>query len=46
MAADLKAEVDKTNQDSLSLAVIRKADAIEKLARNVKKEMKRTKGAS
>jgi predicted nucleotide-binding protein len=46
MAADLKAEVDKTNQDSISLAVIRKADAIEKLARNVKKEMKRTKGAS
>ena len=31
--------MDKTNQDSLSLAVIRKADAIEKLARSVKQRM-------
>ena len=40
LAADLKAEVDKTNKDTLSLAVIRKADAIERLAREVKEKMK------
>jgi hypothetical protein len=36
LATDLKAEVDKTTEDTLSLAVIRKADALEKLAHNVK----------
>jgi len=40
MAFDLKTEVDKTNKDTLSLDVIRKADAIEKLARDVKEKMK------
>lgn len=40
LATDLKAEVDKTNKDTLSLSVIRKADEIEKLARNVKEKMK------
>jgi len=40
MAIDLKAQVDKTNKDTLSLDVIRKADAIEKLARDVKEKMK------
>ena len=40
MAFDLKAEVDKTNKDTLSLDVIRKAEAIEKLARDVKEKMK------
>jgi len=40
LATDLKAEVDKTNKDTLSLSVIRKADAIEKLAHNVKEKMK------
>lgn len=40
MALDLKLEVDKTNKDTLSLDVIRKADAIEKLARDVKEKMK------
>jgi hypothetical protein len=46
MATDLKAEVDKTNKDELSLAVIRKADAIEKLARSVKEQLKQTVGGS
>ena len=46
LATDLKAEVDKTNQDTLSLSVIRKADAIEKLARDVKEKMKLTIGSS
>lgn len=40
LAADLKAEVDKTTKDTLSLDVIRKADEIEKLARSVKERMK------
>ncbi len=44
LAADLKAEVDKTNKDTLSLAVIRKADEIEKLAHDVKERMKTTAG--
>ena len=46
LATELKAEVDKTNKDMLSITVIRKADAIEKLARQVKEKMKRTAGAS
>jgi hypothetical protein len=40
MAIALKAEVDKTTKDTLSLNVIRKADEIEKLAHNVKEKMK------
>jgi hypothetical protein len=40
LAADLKAEVDKTSKDTLSLSVIRKADEIERLAHNVKEKMK------
>jgi hypothetical protein len=40
LAMALKAEVDKTNKDMLSLNVIRKADEIEKLARSVKDKMK------
>ena len=40
LATDLKAEVDKTTKDTLSLNVIRKADQIEKLAHNVKEKMK------
>ena len=39
LATDLKAEVDKTTKDTLSLNVIRKADQIEKLAHNVKEQM-------
>jgi len=46
LATDLKSEVDKTDKDTLSVGVIRKADAIEKLAHNVKEKMKLTVGAS
>jgi len=46
LAMALKAEVDKTNKDTLSLNVIRKADEIEKLAHNVKEKMKLTVGGS
>ena len=46
LATELKAEVDKTNKDMLSITVIRKADAIEKLARQVKDKMKLTVGAN
>lgn len=42
LATALKAEVDKTNKDMLSLRVIRKADEIEKLAHTVKEKMKVT----
>ena len=45
LATDLKAEVDKTTKDTLSLSVIRKADEIEKLAHNVKEKMKLTVGS-
>ena len=46
MATDLKAEVDKTNQDTLSVSVIRKADDIEKLAHSVKEKMKLSVGSA
>lgn len=46
LAMALKAEVDKTNKDTLSLNVIRKADEIEKLAHDVKEKMKLTVGGS
>ncbi len=46
LATELKAEVDKTNKDTLSIAVIRKADAIEKLARDVQAKMKLTVGTN
>jgi hypothetical protein len=36
LASNLKAEVDKTNQDTLSLAVIRQAEEIEKLAHKMR----------
>ena len=44
MAIALKAEVDKTSKDTLSLDVIRKADQIEKLARSVKEKIRQTAG--
>jgi hypothetical protein len=44
LAADLNAEVDKTNKDTLSMTVIRKADEIERLAHSVKEKMKLTVG--
>lgn len=40
MAVELKAYVDKTNENVLSLDVIRKAEEIEKLAHSVKEKMK------
>ena len=40
LATDLKAEVDKTSKDTLSIGVIRKAEEIEKLAHSVKEKMK------
>ncbi|HEY6488328.1 MAG: hypothetical protein WCC26_02735 [Terracidiphilus sp.] len=46
LAMALKAEVDKTNKDMLSLNVIRKADEIERLAHNVKDKMKLTMGSN
>jgi hypothetical protein len=46
LATDLKAEVDKTTKDQLSLTVIRKADEIEKLAHSVKEKMKLTAGSN
>ncbi len=42
LANDLKVEVDKTDKDTLSLDVIRKADEIERLARIIKEKMKLT----
>ena len=36
MATDLKSEVDKTNRDTLSVTVVRKASAIEQLAHKVR----------
>ena len=46
MALALKAEVDKTTKDTLSMNVIRKADEIEKLAHTVKEKLKLSGGAS
>ncbi|MGA9668514.1 MAG: hypothetical protein WBQ94_04855 [Terracidiphilus sp.] len=45
LATDLKAEVDKTSKDTLSMGVIRKADEIEKLAHDVKEKMKLSVGS-
>ena len=40
LATDLKASVDKSNENILSLDVIKKAEQIEKLAKSVKDKMK------
>jgi len=40
LAVELKDYVDKSNENVLSLAVMKKADEIEKLARSVKDKMK------
>lgn len=40
LATDLKAEVDKTNKDTLSLTVIRKAAEIERVAHGVRDKLK------
>jgi hypothetical protein len=40
LANELKAEMDKSSKDTLSLNVVKKADQIEKLARKVRAEMR------
>jgi hypothetical protein len=40
LTTELKAEVDKTDKDTLSIVVIRKAEDIEKLAHAVRENMK------
>ena len=40
LATELKAAVDKSNENLLSLDVIRKAEEVEKLAKKVKEKMK------
>ena len=40
LATDLKQYVDKSNENTLSLDVIKKAEEIEKLARTVREKMK------
>jgi hypothetical protein len=40
LAKELKVAVDKSDKNTLSLDVVRKADAIEKLAHSVKEKMK------
>ncbi|AXC14344.1 hypothetical protein ACPOL_5088 [Acidisarcina polymorpha] len=39
LSQELKLEVDKSNKDTLSLAVIKKAEEVEKLAKTLKAEM-------
>jgi hypothetical protein len=46
LANELKAEVDKTDKDTLSIAVIRKADEIEQLAHKVKEKIRLTTGSN
>jgi type VI protein secretion system component VasF len=40
MAAELKVSVDKSTKDQLSLDVVRKAEAVEKAARELKTKLK------
>lgn len=40
LATELKANVDKTTEDTLSLDVIKKTEEVEKLAKKVREEMK------
>jgi hypothetical protein len=40
LATELKASVDKSNENTLSIDVLRKAEEIEKLAHSVKDKMK------
>ncbi|HEY0263612.1 MAG TPA: hypothetical protein VGC07_03730 [Granulicella sp.] len=40
LATELKSDMDKTTKDMLSVQVLRKAEEIEKLAHNIKQEMK------
>lgn len=43
LSQELKAEVAKSNKDTLSIAVIKKADEVEKLAKALKEEMNKAK---
>lgn len=45
LASELKAEIDKTPPDTLSLSIVRKAEEIEHLAHDVQVKMKLTVGA-
>jgi nitric oxide reductase activation protein len=40
LAQALKVEVDKTDKDTLSIDVVKRAEQIEKLARSVKEKMR------
>ena len=40
MAADLKVSVEKSNKNELSLDVVRKAEAVEQLAKSVKERVR------
>ena len=40
LAQELKTEVDRSNKETLSVAVVKKAEEIEKLAKSVKDKMK------
>jgi hypothetical protein len=40
LVQELKVEVDKAGSNTLSLAAVRKADEIQKLAKNLKEEMR------
>jgi len=46
LASELKAEIDRTPKDLLSLSVVRKAEEIERLAHNVQMKMKLTVAAN
>ena len=40
LATELRAEVAKTNKDTLSLSVVKKAEEVEKLAKSIKDRMR------
>jgi hypothetical protein len=40
MAAELKVSVDKSNKNELSLDVVKKAEAVEKLAKSLKERIR------
>jgi hypothetical protein len=42
LSQELKAEVAKSNKDTLSIAVIKKAEEVEKLAKTLKEEMNKS----
>ena len=44
LTRELKAEMDKSTKDTLSLSVVKKAEEVEKLAHKVRDEMKKSMG--